>query len=62
MFVKLYKCELVEYHRSSVVKISGLRTADHKFESAWGFCSYLLNHFFENHNFLSKSAYFFSPI
>lgn len=38
MFVKtFFSIDLIEYHHSSVVKVLGLCTANHVFESAWVF-------------------------
>lgn len=58
MFYQTVSIDLVEYQYSSVVKVSGLWTADHEFKSTSGFCSYLLQ---LKLNVLTIIVYFFAP-
>lgn len=47
IFIKLFlSINIVAYYHGWMVKISNIWTPDHEFESAWGFCSLLLNIFF----------------
>lgn len=57
MFYQTVSIDLVEYQYSSVVKVSGLWTADHEFKSTSGFCSYLLQ---LKLNVLTIIVYFFA--
>lgn len=52
---------LFEYHYSSMVKVSGLRTVYSGFKSAWSFCSYSLNQILDNPTSPNITYQYFSP-
>lgn len=45
---------MVEYYHSPAVKVSGLSTTVHVFETEWRFCSYILYNKFENWNWFHQ--------